>query len=92
MSPAQESKLSSLAMLLQDEDNFKDVFKNKHASVTTKTAKYKQNDHIADLLSKSKIFMLKQIPHEYRESEQIFYIREANPNRNPINQCISCCL
>lgn len=41
MSPAVESKLSSLAMLLQDEDNFQDVFKTKHASVTVKGAKFK---------------------------------------------------
>lgn len=92
MSPKVESKLNSLAMLLQDEDNFQDVFKTKHQSVTTKATKFKQNDHIADLLSKSKMFMLKNIPHEYKESEQIFYIREANPNRHQINQCISCCL
>ena len=41
MSPSVESKLSSLAMLLQDEDNFKDVFKTKHASVTSKGPKIK---------------------------------------------------
>jgi hypothetical protein len=30
MSPKVESKLNSLAMLLQDEDNFQDVFRTKH--------------------------------------------------------------
>ena len=65
-------------MLLGSEDDFKDVFAVKHATNKQESrAKPKKVDHIQELLSISRKFMLKGIEHDYTDTDQIFYIREA---------------
>lgn len=79
-------------MLLGSEDDFKDVFAVKHATVKQeqKPKSNKQVNHIQDLLQMSRKFVLKGIEHEYNDTDQIFYIREATSSRHQIANCISC--
>ena len=90
-----ESKLNSLAMLLESEDNFQDMFAVKHSEKKKedrpKAAFGKKVDHIENLLAQSRKFTLKGNEHDYKDSDPIFYIREANTNRNQQKACVSCC-
>lgn len=81
-------------MLLESEDNFKDMFATKHQEKKKedrpKAFGNKKVDHIENLLAQSRKFVLKGLEHDYRDSDPIFYIREANTNRNQQKACISC--
>lgn len=78
-------------MLLGSEDDFKDAFAVKHASGRQdQKPKAKKVDLIKDLLEMSRKFVLKDLEHDYTNSDQIFYIREATIQRHQIANCISC--
>lgn len=92
LSPKVESKLNSLAMLLENEDSFQDIFAVKHADKKKEDRPKagKKVTQIESLLAQSRQFVLKGQEHNYVDSDQIFYIREATNDRRQTKECVSC--
>ena len=92
MSPTAESKLNSLALLLDSEDAFEMAFSAK-ADEQKGTSKHKskqQHNHVEALLQQSRSFFVKGQQYQYKNDEQIFFITEPTVSRHQLANCLSC--